>query len=162
MLEWRNQDANREVSNNSHVITPEEHRAWWSRVAEDPTREVLVFEADGAACGVVSYFDVHPEATPGTASWGFYLDHDGLARSGTALVAWNRVMQEAIDHAFDVLGIDVLEAEVLAHNRAVRLTNRRFGFVEGEPFTRDVDGRTIEVVPVSLAKDNRRTRTKGK
>ena len=46
--------------------------------------------------------------------------------------------------------------EVLAHNEAVRLTNRRFRFVEGEPAPRTVGGRTFEVIPISLRRENRR------
>ena len=43
MRSWRNQDANREVSIHSHVITPDEHAAWWQRAQRDPTKLVLVF-----------------------------------------------------------------------------------------------------------------------
>jgi len=161
MLSWRNQEANRLVSNTQHVITREEHLAWWQRVCDDDTREVLVFTVEDRPLGVVSYFDVHPDATPATGSWGFYLDHEGVGAAGLTFVAWQLVMQEALDHAFDQLGLDVLNAEVLAHNEAVRLTNRRFGFVEGEPEVREVDGRRIEVIPVSLHRDNRRQRRKG-
>jgi RimJ/RimL family protein N-acetyltransferase len=160
MRAWRNQQANRAVSNTQHVITPEEHRRWWDQVVADPTRQVLVLELDGRAWGVVSFFDVHLEATPRTGSWGFYLDHDGLAETGGTFVAWQRVMGEALDHAFEVLGLDVLEAEVLAHNEAVRLTNRRHGFVEDEPVFREVAGERIEVIPVRLRREDRRQRRK--
>ena len=47
MLTWRNQQANREASNNQHVISLDEHRAWWARASQDPTRRDLVFEHDG-------------------------------------------------------------------------------------------------------------------
>jgi len=161
MLSWRNQEANRLVSNTQHVITLEEHLAWWQRVCTDPTREVLVFTVEDRPLGVVSFFDVHRDATPATGSWGFYLDHEGVSAAGLAFVAWQRVMKEALDHAFDQLGLDVLHAEVLAHNEAVRLTNRRFGFVEGGPEVREVDGQRVEVIPVSLRREDRRQRRKG-
>lgn len=165
MLAWRNQEANREVSNYSHVISPAEHRAWWDRVQADPTREVHVFEAgsDGASrpLGVVSFFDIDTDA--GTAGWGFYLDNETVTAEGLAMTAWMKVMGEAIDHAFASpgeggLGLEVLEGEVLAHNEAVRLMNRRFRFTEGEPEDREVDGRSITVIPIRLAKADRRTK----
>lgn len=155
MREWRNQPANRAVSLQQHEISREEHLAWWERTRREPTREVLVFEIDGTPCGVVSYFDVHREVNPTSASWGFYLDHDGLTRLGATFVAWNRVMKEAVDHAFDDLGLDVLTAEVLEHNRAVRIANRRFGFVEAPPEPRDVDGQQLSVIRVSLRREDR-------
>src|SRR6478752_2858293 len=116
MLTWRNQATNREVSIHSHVIAPEEHRAWWDRVQDDPSRSVLVFEVDGRALGVVTFFDV----TADSAGWGFYL------------------------------GAETLAGEVLERNEAVRLMNRRFGFKEGSPEQRTVDGQTITVIPITL------------
>lgn len=152
MREWRNQAANREVSLQQHVIGLEEHRAWWQRVQGDPSRRVLVFEVDGDARGIVSFFDLDGDH----GSWGFFLDHDRAAADGTAFLLWTRVMREAVAYAFDELGLAVLTGEVLAHNEAVRVMNRRFGFVEGEPETRDVDGRTVEVYPISLRREDRR------
>lgn len=156
MLRWRNMDANREASNHSHVITPDEHREWWERTASDPSRQTLVLEISGRPCGVVSFFDLTPPDSPTEGAWGFYLDHEGLAGHGMQLVAWNVVMKEAVAHAFDVLGLDELHAEVLEHNTAVRSMNRRFRFVEGTPFEREVDGRRVRVIPVRLRRENRR------
>ncbi|MFY0406853.1 GNAT family N-acetyltransferase [Solicola sp. PLA-1-18] len=146
ILAWRNQDANREVSLTTHVISPSEHRAWWDRVDADPTRHVLVHESDGVPCGAVSFFDV----TPTVASWGFYLDHDGLEERGGTLGVWMAVMREASAHAFDDLGVDELRGEVSADNRVVRQMNRRFGFTEtGEEQV--VDGRTF--LAICLTRD---------
>ena len=152
MREWRNQAANREVSINQHVITPDEHRAWWERVLVDPSRRVLVFEYDGRALGIVNFFDIDERS----AQWGFFLDSETTTAEGTAMLAWMAVMREATNYAFDELGVDVLGGEVLAHNEAVRLMNRRFRFTEGEPETREVDGRTITVIPISLRREDRR------
>lgn len=158
MREWRNQEANREVSIQQHVITPDEHRAWWERVQQDPTRQVLVFEVDGRALGVVNFFDIDRDAR--TASWGFFLDNETTTAEGTAMTAWMQVMREATDYAFDVLDVDVLGGEVLAENEAVRQMNRRYRFTEGEPEQRTVDGRTLTVIPISLRREDRRGRKK--
>lgn len=158
MLAWRNQPANREVSNTRHVIGLAEHLAWWERAKADPTRRDLVFEYDGRPLGVVNFFDLDERA--GTGSWGFYLDHETTTAEGTAMMAWMQVMKEATSHAFDVLGLAVLEAEVLAHNEAVRMMNRRFRFTEGEPFQRDSGGETITVIPIRLRREERRGQKK--
>lgn len=160
MLAWRNQDANRSVSIHQHLITPEEHTAWWSRVAQDPTRRVLMFEYAARPLGVVSFFDHDPGAR--TASWGFYLDHDGTTADGTMLMAWTKIMREAVAYAFapepDRLDLDVLEGEVLPHNESVRTMNRRLGFTEGEPYEQTVGDSSVTAIPVRLHRDDRPTR----
>jgi RimJ/RimL family protein N-acetyltransferase len=156
MLSWRNQEANRQVSAMSHVISPEEHLAWWHRVEVDPSREVHLFVIDGRPLGVVSYFDLDLNGPERTAGWGFYLDHDTTTAEGIAMIAWLRIMGAALDHAFDVLGLDVLIGEVLAHNEPVRLMNRRFRFTEGTPEVRESDGRSITAIPIRLARADRR------
>ncbi|MFI7606203.1 GNAT family N-acetyltransferase [Micromonospora sp. NPDC049366] len=157
MLSWRNQETNRQVSKTSHEITAREHTRWWSAVRVDPTRRVLVYLRDGVPSGVVTFFDLRLDE-PRSGSWGFYLDADGLAGRGETLPAWLEVMREAVDHAFDDLGLDRLDGEVLAHNTVVRQMNRRFRFVEGTPRTELSDGREITVIPISLHRDNRRRR----
>jgi RimJ/RimL family protein N-acetyltransferase len=157
MLSWRNQDINRQVSKTSHVITAEEHGRWWSAVRADPTRRVLTYLRDGVPSGVVTYFDLRFTG-PRTGAWGFYLDGEGLAERGETLPAWLEIMREAVDHAFDVLALDRLDGEVLAHNTVVRQMNRRFRFVEGVGRREIHDGREITVIPISLERANRRVR----
>jgi RimJ/RimL family protein N-acetyltransferase len=156
--EWRNQSANREISINRHEISLEEHQAWWARTSADPSRRVLIFGADGRPLGVVNFFDLEPDDAPKSGAWGFFLDNETAVADGTAMLLWVRVMSEAIAYAFDELGLDTLNAEVLAHNSAVRVMNRRYGFVEGDPEERESDGRTISVIPISLRREDRRGR----
>ncbi len=158
ILNWRNQQPNRDVSVHHHVITAEEHAAWWSRVRTDPTRRVLIYERGGAPAGVVNFFDLALDGDHRTGAWGFFLDADGLEERGETLPAWIEVMTQASDYAFDDLALDDLVGEVLEHNEAVRQMNRRFRFREGEPEQREVDGRTITVIPISLSRRDRRRR----
>lgn len=158
MRMWRNQAPNREVSITNHEITPDEHAAWWSRVRDDRTRQVLIYERNGVPSGVVNLFDLSLDGPVRTGSWGFFLDAAGLEQRGETLPAWLEVMREAADHAFDRLGLDELTGEVLEDNVVVRQMNRRFRFVEGQPERREVDGRVITVIPISLKRENRRRR----
>lgn len=153
VLAWRNQEANRAVSVSTHVITAEEHRAWWARVQGDPTRAVLVLELDGTPCGVVNLFDIGDP--PGTASWGFFLDHDGLQERGSTLGAWIGVMRAAGDHVFGELDVHTLRGEVLEDNDVVRRMNRRFGFVE-TGVSRVVDDRTFLAIELTEQEHARR------
>jgi len=160
MRQWRNQTANREVSINQHEITPDEHAGWWSRTKDDPTRRILVYEHDGRALGIVSFFDLDLDGPERTGSWGFYLDNDTTTAEGTTMMAWMQVMKEATAYAFDPepdgLALDELRGEVLEGNEAVRTMNRRFRFVEAPPEKREVDGRSITVHPISLRREDRR------
>jgi RimJ/RimL family protein N-acetyltransferase len=149
---WRNQQPNRDVSVNSHEITAEEHAGWWARASADPARRVLIYERAGVPSGVVNFFDLDGK----TGAWGYFLDADGLAERGETLPAWIEVMKDATAYAFDELGLDELQGEVLEHNTVVRQMNRRFRFTEGEPETRVADGREITVYPLRLHKDDRR------
>jgi RimJ/RimL family protein N-acetyltransferase len=152
----RNQQANRDVSINSHEITADEHAGWWAKTSVDPTRRVLLYQRDGEIAGVVNFFDLEGP----TGAWGFFLDADGLAERGETLPAWIEVMREATAYAFDELGLEVLTGEVLEHNAVVRQMNRRFRFVEGTSEVRYADGREITVIPISLRKQDRRAQGK--
>ncbi|MGZ4500696.1 MAG: GNAT family N-acetyltransferase [Nocardioidaceae bacterium] len=153
---WRNQEANRRVSIAQHEISAAEHRDWWRRTQDDPTRRVLIYEADGRALGVVSFFDLRLDCRPRTGSWGFFLDHETVTAEGIAFLAWARVMGEAVDHAFDELGLDELHGEVLEDNHPVRAMNRRLRFTEGTPQVRRSGDRELSVIPISLGREARR------
>lgn len=152
-LEWRNHPANRQVSIHQHVIEQEEHNAWWKHANEDPSRRVLVFECAGRKLGIVNFTNLDFGTKTGT--WGFYLDRQTVDAEGLGFTAWIQVMRDATAYAFDVLGLDTLEGEVLAANEAVRQMNRRFRFVEGTPEWRVVEGRRISVIPIRLRREDR-------
>lgn len=153
---WRNQERVRAVSLTSHEITPDEHRRWWRRVREDPSRRVLVYERGGVSAGVVNLFDHDPAGR--TVSWGYFLDLDGLDERGETLAAWLEVQREALDYVFGELGVDTLLGEVLEHNTVVRRMNRRLGFVEGEPRPGTSAGRAVRVYPIRLDRSARERR----
>jgi RimJ/RimL family protein N-acetyltransferase len=154
---WRNDERVRAVSLTAHEIGPDEHRRWWRRAGTDPARRVLVYERAGVPSGVVNFFDL--DAAARTVAWGFFLDLAGLDARGETLPAWLEIQQDALDHAFGVLGVDVLTGEVLEHNTVVRRMNRRFGFTEGEPSAHTVGDRVVRVYPIRLHRDDRRART---
>lgn len=158
---WRNHPQVRAVSFTSHEIGADEHAAWWDRVAADPARRLMIYtDDDDVPAGVVLYEGYDPAAA--IVSWGFYLDIAGLEARGGTLSAWLSVQREALDYAFDVLGVDTLTGEVLEDNTVVRRANRRFGFEEGPPAEREVDGRTVRYRQITLRREARRTASKGR
>lgn len=150
MRRWRNHPRVRAASFTTHEIGAAEHARWWAATRADATRRVLIYEHEGTAAGVVAYSNLSPES----ASWGFYLDLDGLERAGTLLRAWAGLERAAIDHAFGPLGVTALRGEVLAGNEQVRFLHRRFGFAEVGTYQRDVDGVPHDVVAIELRKEH--------
>ncbi|GIF82517.1 GNAT family N-acetyltransferase [Catellatospora bangladeshensis] len=154
VLRWRNHPQVRRASLTTHVIEPAEHAAWWDAVALDPLRHVLVFEWRGRPSGVVM-FDGRRSAERGVI-WGFYLDVDGLTGRGELLPAWLELEREAVDFAFDTLGVDRLGGETLAWNTPVLQLHRRFGFTATRRYECVIDGEPQEVVWTELAAADRR------
>ncbi len=146
VLGWRNHPRVRQASFSTGEITPSEHARWWAAVRADPRRRVLVYCHDGAPAGVVT-FRLEDD---GAATWGFYLDVDGLTGRGSLLPAWIGLERETIAYAFDELGACRLVGEVLARNAPVLALHQRFGFTRTAGYDRDVDGARQPVVEVQL------------
>lgn len=144
---WRNHPDVRAVSLTQHEIGPEEHALWWERVKADPTREVLIYDRGGVPAGVVSLWDIDPEA--GSLWWGYYLDNEGLTARGELLPAWIQIQRDAVKYvdamrldaeSLDAKQIDIMDAEVLDINEGVRSFNKRQGFVDVETYEKDING----------------------
>jgi UDP-4-amino-4,6-dideoxy-N-acetyl-beta-L-altrosamine N-acetyltransferase len=151
ILAWRNHPEVRRTSFTTHVIAPEEHRAWWRAVHDDPARRVLVYEHDGVPAGVVTFADIDPASR--TACWGYYLDLDGLRAGGRLLPAWLGLERDVVAYAFGELGLDRLGGETLAWNTQVLDLHRRFGFRETRRYARVVDGTPHDVVWTERARE---------
>lgn len=144
VLRWRNHPEVRRVSLTQHVITEGEHAAWWDRSMADASRLLLIYERAGEPRGVVTFFDL--DLNKRSAWWGYYLDNDGLEKSGQLMPAWISIQREAVTYARDVLALRQLDGETLASNEAVVNFNSRMGFEAVEREMRNLSGRVIEVL----------------
>lgn len=143
---WRNHPQVRAVSLQQSEIPRADHERWWASVADDPSRVLLIYVRGAEPSGVVTFFDLSAgDVTPRRAMWGYYLDNDGLQARGELLPGWIQIQREAVRYATEELGIDILEAEVLDANEAVRRMNRRNGFEEITHENRDVGGHSVLV-----------------
>jgi UDP-4-amino-4,6-dideoxy-N-acetyl-beta-L-altrosamine N-acetyltransferase len=123
ILPWRNSETVRRNMYSHHEISMPEHRAWFSALAKDPSRQwYLFFDETDAANGVVYFTDINPRQ--GTACWGFYAKPG--AQAGTGL----RMGFEALDIAFSTLKLHKLNGEVLSTNSASINMFQRLGFRE--------------------------------
>ena len=156
---WRNHPQVRTVSLTTHEIGADEHARWFAAARTDPRRRVLTFEFEGTPCGIVNFTDINP--TTKSASWGFYLDVDGLDERDETLGAFMAIQREAIDYAFGALALDELTGDVREDNIVVRRMNKRLGFAEGEPSTRIIDGFAVWVFPIVLRRATYAARSHG-
>ena len=123
ILPWRNAPAVRRAMYSHHEISLDEHRAWFQRLQQDPSRSWYLYRDDsGTFQGVVYFTDLDPaQATP---FWGFYARPE--APSGTGL----RMEFAALDTAFGEFALHKLSCEVLASNTAVVNMYKKVGFSE--------------------------------
>lgn len=148
VLGWRNADRVRLNMYTTHVISAEEHSAWFERLQQNTKDLAFVFERAGEPLGFLSFTAI--DRTHGRAHWGFYLGADDVPRgTGTMLGIL------AMDHAFGALGLRKVIGEVLDFNMASLRLFRRLGFAEEGHFREDVcrDGQLCGVVRFALFRD---------
>ena len=148
ILQWRNHPQVRRSSLTTHLIGQAEHEAWWDAVRDDPDRLVLIYTRHGRSAGVVTFTGIDRAA--GSATWGFYLDVDGLHERNDLLPAWIELEREVIGYAFDTLGLERIGGETFADNAQVLQLHRRFGFEETDRYQREIDGVARDVVYTEL------------
>lgn len=133
LLRWRNSALIRSVMFTQDLITPEVHQRWFENAVGDDDRRLLIFELGGKPMGFIN-LKIEPHS--GRASWGFYKGPDAPRGAG------RQMCKMALSYAFERLGVDSVEAEVLTHNDASNRLHRALGFVtrvpEGEAHSRAV------------------------
>jgi UDP-4-amino-4,6-dideoxy-N-acetyl-beta-L-altrosamine N-acetyltransferase len=125
VLAWRNSPRVRENMYTSHVISAEEHQRWFEKASRDPSKRLLMcVDESGIAVGVITFSDIDPLHK--RATWAFYSGES--ARRGVG----SEMEHLALDFAFENLGLEKLNCEVLSFNMAVVEFHRKHGFrVEG-------------------------------
>jgi len=118
---WRNQERVRANMYTDHVISQDEHTAWFARMLQDRAREYRIGEYHGRAIGVVALTGI--DETSRRASWGFHVGEPNVPPGCGAAMEYL-----ALEHAFLVRGLRKLCCEVLAFNTRVIKLHRRFGF----------------------------------
>lgn len=121
ILQWRNTERIRSYMYSDHIISKQEHDAWFTRALVDPSASYLVFLYQGRPVGFVGFTAIN--RTHDRCSWAFYLGETDVPR-GTGLA----MEFFALDFAFMVLGIRKLFCEVFVFNAAVVKLHEKFGF----------------------------------
>lgn len=121
VLRLRNLPEIRRAMYGDQVITESEHAAWLAGLRGDARRRVLVvLETSGEPVGVVSLTAI--DRVHRRAEWGFYMGP--AAPQGLGSVA----LATLLDHAFDDLELEKVNAEVIQGNAASLAVHRKLGF----------------------------------
>lgn len=122
VLEWRNSFRVRNYMINNHIITINEHRAWFNRQLHDDSSICLIFEFHNEPVGVLNFSDIDRER--GICFWGFYLGRENLPKgTGTTMATLG------IEYAFQNLKMQKICAKVLEFNHASIRIHQKLGFV---------------------------------
>lgn len=119
VLAWRNEPDIRRYMLTQHEISLTEHRQWYERNSQDPTRRLLIVEEDGMALGFVHFSGVAPG---GIADWGFY------AAPGAAKGSGHKLGVTVLNFAFGTLGLHKVCGQALDFNEASIRFHRKLGF----------------------------------
>jgi UDP-4-amino-4,6-dideoxy-N-acetyl-beta-L-altrosamine N-acetyltransferase len=123
LLAWRNSPAIRRNMFNDHIITPEEHRAWFERSRNSKHSSHLLFLHGDRPLGTVNVRDI--DHINGRCVWGFYIGDPGAPKgSGVAMACL------AIDYIFNTIGMRKICSEAFAFNTASINYHGKLGFCE--------------------------------
>ena len=144
VLAWRNHHDVRQYMRTRHEISIDEHRHWFERASNDPTRYLLIVEHDERPLGFVHFSNVAPT---GIADWGFYAV-PGAPKGGTG----RKLGSCALDFAFRSLNLHKVCGQALGFNEASIRLHRALGFQQ-EGVLRDqfrIDGVYHDLISFGL------------
>ena len=123
VLRWRNREDIRRAMYSDHLISREEHQAWFKRVTEERMTLHFIYEYDSTPMGVINVVDINKAAN--RCAWGFYVGADNAPKGTGSAMGFT-----ALAYLFDHHGFRKVIGEVLADNEASLKYHKRLGFVE--------------------------------
>jgi UDP-4-amino-4,6-dideoxy-N-acetyl-beta-L-altrosamine N-acetyltransferase len=130
--EWRNTPKVADYMYTDHVISPEEHAAWFSKVLSNPSYKYWIIVCDGEDVGLVNLYNI--DRTNQRCYWAFYVISPNVRGKGVGSYAEYTVL----NYVFGELKLEKLCCEVLAFNDGVVEMHRRFGFVQEGLFRKHI------------------------
>ncbi len=147
--EWRNLPKVADFMFTDHVITPEEHAAWFSRILKDPAYKYWIIRCDDEEVGVAYLYAI--DHVNRRCFWGFYVVSPNVRGKSVG----SHVEYAVLNYVFDELKFEKLCCENLAFNRGVIEMHRRFGFVQEGIFRKHIwkRGAFHDVVYLAILKE---------
>lgn len=146
LLHWRNLPEVAKYMYTDHIITPEEHDAWFQRMPHDSTRRFWIIVCDGIDVGLVNIYGLDHQNR--RCDWAFYVADPSARGKGVG----SFVEYSILCYAFDELGLNKLCCEVLDFNEAVVSMHKSFGFQQEGLFREHIikNGQPFDVVALSI------------
>lgn len=146
MLNWRNDPKVRANMYTHHVISHEEHLAWWRKTKNADTQKYFVYWDGNTPLGIVAFTDIQTE---NAASWAFYAAP--IAPAGTG----SKMEFLALDYVFNILKLCRLNCEVLGFNTPVINLHHKFGFttVEIHKNAHMIDGEGFDIHKLQITRE---------
>ncbi|MGA7378564.1 MAG: UDP-4-amino-4,6-dideoxy-N-acetyl-beta-L-altrosamine N-acetyltransferase [Candidatus Sulfotelmatobacter sp.] len=129
---WRNDPDVRKYMYTDHEISPDEHRAWFSRILRDSSCKYWIIVCDREDVGLLYLYDI--DMRNRHCYWGFYTVGPQVRGKGIGSFAEFSVLRIV----FDELQLQKLCGEVLAFNLPVLNMHKKFGFVQEGVFRKHV------------------------
>jgi UDP-4-amino-4,6-dideoxy-N-acetyl-beta-L-altrosamine N-acetyltransferase len=149
ILQWRNLASVRAYMHTDHIISPEEHAAWFARVQRDPTCKYWIIVCDGEDVGVANLSGI--ESIHRRCYWGFYLASPNVRGKGVG----SAVEYAILNYVFDELHLEKLCGEVLSFNEKVLAMHGGFGFAREGVLRKHIfkGGQWHDVVTIGILKE---------
>lgn len=123
VLSWRNSDRIRKFTFTDHIITWDEHLAWFSRISTDIMPSVMLLEYLHKPIGTLALSDI--DSRNNKCFWAIYLGETDVPKgSGTALGLLG------LEYIFEKRKIRKLCAEVFGFNEPSLNFHKRIGFIQ--------------------------------
>ncbi|MFZ5957318.1 UDP-4-amino-4,6-dideoxy-N-acetyl-beta-L-altrosamine N-acetyltransferase [Pseudomonas knackmussii] len=119
LLSWRNAPEVRRYMFNQHQIQLAEHIQWFARANHDPAYTLLIYELDGPPLGHMNFAR---KSSGAIAEWGFYIAPNAPRGTGTKMGIC------ALRHAFGVMQLKRVSAQILGYNERSIYLHRKLGF----------------------------------
>ena len=146
ILAWRNSPDVRAYMYTDHVISPEEHAAWFAGIPADPTRTYWIIASDEAPVGLANLYDI--DRRNSRCAWAYYLADPAVRGLGLG----SYVEYWVLEYVFEGLKLAKLWCEVLASNEPVWKLHETFGFQVEARFRGHVikEGERVDVLGLGL------------
>ncbi|HYA61768.1 MAG TPA: UDP-4-amino-4,6-dideoxy-N-acetyl-beta-L-altrosamine N-acetyltransferase [Candidatus Sulfotelmatobacter sp.] len=130
--QWRNLPEVSKYMYTDHVISPEEHAAWFKRISGDPSCKYWIIVCDNEDVGVAWLFSI--DRRNSRCYWGFYVASPNVRGKGVG----STVEYSVLRYVFDELRLNKLCGEVLGFNQVVVDMHKSFGFAQEGYFRKHV------------------------
>jgi len=147
---WRNQDEIRNNMYTNHIISPQEHRAWYNKISKDPAVRYWIFSDDGIRkVGLVYLYDL--DSKNRRAFWGLYVGDLGMKGGGLG----SKVEFAILDHVFLNMDLNKLCCEAFVFNEPALRLYKKFGFEEEGYLKQHIfrDERYYDVVRLAMLRE---------